>query len=94
MSPSTRETVLFWCQVSLYVSAMLLLLGALALAWYFITAQVRTLEEARARDKAMLQQHATELQQHQQSLHHSDQLLQESRQALQDHQRQMERLVR
>ena len=94
MSPSTRETILFWCQVGLYISAMLLLLGALVLAWYFITAQVRTLEEARARDKAMLQQHATELQQHQQSLQHGEQLLAESRQALLDHQRQMERLAR
>lgn len=64
MTSSTRETILFWCQVGLFVSAMLLLLGLLVLSWYFITAQVRTLEENRSRDKAMLQQHYEAMRDH------------------------------
>lgn len=87
MSPSTRDTVLFWCQVSLFVTAMVTMLGILITLVVFVISTMRTMDEHRARDRAMLQQH-------QQSLQHGDQLLQESRQALQDHQRQMERLVR
>ena len=87
MSPSTRATVLFWCQVSLYVSAMVTMLGILITLVVFVISTMRTMDENRARDRAMLQQH-------QQSLQHGEHLLQESRQALQDHQRQMERLGR
>ena len=78
MTPSTRETVLFWCQVGLYISAMVTLLGILVTLWFFTVAQMHTLSQNQERDKALLQQHATELQQH--------------HEAMQDHRAVMERL--
>ena len=68
MSPTSRDTVVFWIKVSLGLSSILLLLGMLACLIFFTIAQIRTLDENRERDKAMLQQHSTELQQHQKAL--------------------------
>jgi uncharacterized membrane protein YdbT with pleckstrin-like domain len=64
MTHETRDTVLFWCQVGMAIAVMVLLLGLLVLAWYFITAQVRTMEEDRAKDRVMLQQHLNLLADH------------------------------
>jgi len=64
MTPETRTTILFWCQVGLFVTAMVLILGILALAWYFITAQIRAMDENRDKDRAMLQQHMSLLRDH------------------------------
>lgn len=57
MTPEHRTTLLFWCQVGLYVTAMVTLLGILATFWFVLTSTMRTMDENRARDKAMLQQH-------------------------------------
>ena len=64
MTVTTRATVLFWCQVGLYVTAMVTLLGILATFWFVLTSQLRTMEEDRARDRVMLQQHMSVLADH------------------------------
>ena len=68
MTPSTRDTVLFWIKVSLGLTGMLLMFGMLTCLIFFTIAQIRTLDENRARDRAMLQQHSTELQQHHEAM--------------------------
>ena len=55
MTPSTRDTVLFWIKVSLGLTGMLLMFGMLTCLIFFTIAQIRTLDENRARDRAMLQ---------------------------------------
>lgn len=64
MTPTTRDAVLFWCQVGLYVTAMVTLLGILATFWFVLTSQMRAMEEDRASHRAMLQQHTEALQDH------------------------------
>ena len=64
MTPETRSTVLFWLTVSLGLTGMLLMFGMLACLIFFTIAQIRTLDENRARDKAMLQQHYEAMQAH------------------------------
>jgi arginine exporter protein ArgO len=64
MTPERKSDILFWGQVGLYVAGMVFLLGLLFLFWYAITTQLRTMEEDRARDKAMLQQHNEAMQDH------------------------------
>lgn len=78
MTPERKADVLFWIKVSLGLTGMLLMFGMLACLIFFTVAQIRTLDENRARDRAMLQQHSTELQQH--------------HEAMQDHRAHMERL--
>ena len=64
MSSSTRDTVLFWIKVSLGLTGILLMFGMLTCLIFFTIAQIRTLDEHRERDKAMLQQHMSVLADH------------------------------
>jgi uncharacterized membrane protein YdjX (TVP38/TMEM64 family) len=80
MTPSTRATVLFWCQVGLFVTIMGAIIAVVCLFAFWLNTLRFDLEENRARDKAMLQQHYTELQQH--------------HEAMQDHRARMNRLAR
>jgi uncharacterized membrane protein len=64
MTTSSRESVLFWCQVGLYVTAMVTLLGILATFWFVLMTQMRAMEEDRARSRAELQQHTEAMQDH------------------------------
>ena len=89
MTSSTRETVLFWCQVGLYVSAMGTLLGILLLLWYAITTQMNAMDIDRARDNAMLQQHMSVLQDHDRA---REQHAMEFKRTLQQHEEVMQRL--
>jgi len=93
MSPARRETILFWCQVGLFVTAMVTLLGILTLLTFFVVTHVTALDVDRARDKAMLQQHQTELAQHNEALIDHDRARDEASaafsQMLADHQAQM-----
>ena len=68
MTPSTRDTVLFWIKVGLGLTGMLLMFGMLTCLIFFTVAQIRTLDENRARDRAMLQQHSTEQRQHHEAM--------------------------
>ena len=52
MTPSTRDTVLFWIKVGLGLTGMLLMFGMLTCLIFFTVAQIRTLDENRARDRA------------------------------------------
>lgn len=89
MTLATRDTVLFWCQVSLYVSAIVTLLGILAIFWFVLTSQMHAMEENRARDKAMLQQHMSVLQDHDRA---REQHAKEFERTLQHHDETMQRL--
>lgn len=64
MSPARRDTILFWCQVSLFVTAMVTLLGILILLAFFVVSQMHAMDVDRARDRAMLQQHSRLLDAH------------------------------
>ena len=64
MTPERRATVLFWCQVGLFVCAMVTMLGILATLIFFTISQIRALDENRERDKAMLQQHTDTMHEH------------------------------
>ena len=57
MTPERRTTLLFWCQVALYVTAMVTMLGILITLMTFVVSTMRTMDVDRARDRAMLQQH-------------------------------------
>ena len=57
MTTERRTTVLFWCQVALYVTAMVTMLGILITLITFVVSTMRTMEVDRIRDRAMLQQH-------------------------------------
>lgn len=72
MSPESRTTVLFWCQVGLYVTAMVLMLGVLAASWYFVVSGIHALDESRQRERVMLDQHRSEMQAHARFLHDHD----------------------
>lgn len=68
MSPETRTSILFWCQVGLYVTAMVAMLGLLATLVVFVVSSMRTMDENREKDRAMLQQHYTDMQQHHEAM--------------------------
>lgn len=57
MTPERRTAILFWCQVSLFIAGAVYILALMALMWFLVISTMRTMEENRLRDKAMLQQH-------------------------------------
>ena len=57
MTPERRTAILFWCQVSLFIAGAIYILALMALMWFLVISTMRTMEENRIRDKAMLQQH-------------------------------------
>lgn len=64
MSPERRETVLFWCQVGLYLSIMGAIMAVVLLFAFWLNTLRLDMEEDRARDRAMLQQHRNDMADH------------------------------
>jgi hypothetical protein len=57
MSPERRTAILFWCQVGLYLSIMGAIITVVLLFAFWLNTLRFDLDEDRAREKAMLQQH-------------------------------------
>jgi hypothetical protein len=64
MTPERKADVLFWCQVALYLTIMGAIITTMILFAFWLNTLRLDLEEARARDRAMLQQHQTVLADH------------------------------
>jgi hypothetical protein len=64
MSPERRSTVLFWCQVALYVTIMGAIVTTMILFAFWLNTLRRDMEEDRARERALLQQHQSGLADH------------------------------
>jgi hypothetical protein len=64
MRPTTRETVLFWCQVGLFLTIMGAIITVVILLAFWLNTLRLDLDENRARDRAMLQQQQSALADH------------------------------
>lgn len=89
MTTSTRDTVLFWCQVALYLTIMGAIITVLCLFAFWLNTFRLDMQEDRARDRAMLQQHLSVLQDHDRA---REQHAMEFKRTLQHHEETMERL--
>jgi predicted membrane protein len=64
MLHTTRATVLFWCQVALYITIMGAIVTVVLLFAFWLNTLRLDMEEDRARARAELQQHQTMLADH------------------------------
>ena len=64
MSPERKADILFWCQVSLYLTIMGAIITVLFLFAFWLNTLRLDMEQDRAKDKAMLQQHYEAMKDH------------------------------
>ena len=57
MTPERRSAILFWCQVSLYLSIMGAIIAIVLLFAFWLNTLRFDMDVDRIRDRAMLQQH-------------------------------------